>query len=38
MAEVVELIRGVPPLAETEAEAFQKLLGIEAPKKSFWKR
>jgi hypothetical protein len=38
MAEVLELIRGVQPLTEAEAEPFHKLLGVEAGKKSFWKR
>jgi hypothetical protein len=38
MAEVVELIRGVQPLTEAEAEPFRKLLGLgPAKKKAFWK-
>ena len=37
MAEVVELIRGIQPLKEAEAEPFRRLLGVAAPKKSFWK-
>ncbi len=38
LAEVVELIRGVEPLTDAEAEPFQKLLGVAPEKKCFWKR
>ena len=38
MAEVVELIRGVQPLTDAEAEPFRKLLGLPPDKKrAFWK-
>ncbi len=38
MAEVVELIRGVQPLTDAEAEPFRKLLGLgPQKKKAFWK-
>ena len=32
MAEVVELLRGIKPLSEAEAEPFRKLLGVETVK------
>lgn len=38
MVEVVELIRGVQPLTEEEAAPFRKLLGVDLPKKSLWRR
>ena len=38
MVEVVELIRGVQPLAEAEAVHFQSLLGIKPAKRSLWHR
>jgi hypothetical protein len=37
MAEVIEILRGLQPLSEAEAAPLRKKLGIEAPKKSFWK-
>src|SRR5579872_3772060 len=36
MAEVIELIRGIEPLTETEAAPFHKLLSVEPRKKAFW--
>ena len=38
MAEVVELIRGLTPLSDTEASVYCRLLGVESGKKSFWRR
>jgi hypothetical protein len=38
MAEVIEILRGVEPLSEAEAAPIRKKLGIETPKRSFWKR
>ncbi|MGA7240675.1 MAG: hypothetical protein WBY44_33635 [Bryobacteraceae bacterium] len=38
MAEVIEILRGMQPLSETEAAPLRKKLGIEAPKRAFWKR
>lgn len=38
VAEVVELIRGVAPLAEAEAEPYFRLLGVAAEKKAFWRK
>jgi hypothetical protein len=38
MAEVIEVLRGVQPLSESEAEPIRRKLGIETPKRSFWKR
>lgn len=38
VAEVVELIRGVAPLAEAEAEPYFRLVGVAAEKTAFWKR
>jgi hypothetical protein len=37
MAEVIEVLRGVEPLPETELEPFRKLLGIEE-KRGGWKK
>ena len=36
--EVVELIRGVQPLSDDESTPFRTLLGVEAPRQSFWKK
>lgn len=38
MAEVIETLRGLDPLPESEVAPFRKLLGVEDPKKSGWKR
>ncbi|MGA3076809.1 MAG: hypothetical protein ABSG56_24370 [Bryobacteraceae bacterium] len=38
LLEVVDVLRASKPLPEAEAEAYKRLLGIEAPKRSFWKR
>jgi len=38
MVEVVEMLRGLRPLTEVEAEPFHKLLGIGHKKPSGWKR
>jgi hypothetical protein len=38
MAEVIEVLRGLQPLSEAEAAPLKKKLGIETPKRSFWKR
>jgi hypothetical protein len=38
LLEVVDVLRGAKPLAEAEAEGYKRLLGIETPKRSFWKR
>jgi hypothetical protein len=38
MAEVIELLRGVEPLSDAEAEPFRRLLGVEAEKKKGWRR
>jgi len=38
MVEVVELLRGVQPLRDAEAEPFRALLGIRASKPPAWKR
>ncbi|HWC97580.1 MAG TPA: hypothetical protein VG456_12535 [Candidatus Sulfopaludibacter sp.] len=38
MVEVVELIRGVQPLTETEAAPYRQLLGIQTARRPFWKR
>lgn len=38
MAEVIEVLRGVQPLSEPEAASIKKKLGIETPKRSFWRR
>jgi hypothetical protein len=38
MAEVIEILRGVLPLTESEAAPLCKALGIETRKRSFWRR
>ena len=38
MVEVVELLRGIQPLTEQEAEPFRILLGIQPQKRPRWKR
>jgi hypothetical protein len=38
LLEVVDTLRASKPLPEAEAEGYQRLLGIEARKRSFWKR
>jgi len=38
MAEVIELVRGIEPLAEDEAEKFRSALGIRPAKKTLWQR
>lgn len=38
LLEVVDVLRTSKPLAESEAEGYKRLLGIETPKRSFWKR
>ena len=38
LLEVVDVLRASKPLAEAEAEVYKRLLGIETPKRSFWKR
>jgi hypothetical protein len=38
LLEVVDVLRGSMPLPETEAAGYKRLLGIETPKRSFWKR
>jgi hypothetical protein len=38
LLEVVDTLRASKPLPEFEAEAYRRLLGIETPKRSFWKR
>jgi len=38
MAEVIEVLRGLQPLSESEAAPIKKKLGIETPKRPFWKR
>jgi len=38
LLEVVDVLRGAKPLGEAEAEGYKRLLGIETPKRSFWKR
>jgi hypothetical protein len=38
LLEVVELLRGLKPLTEEEAAPFDKLLGIEAEKKTGWRK
>jgi len=37
MVEVIEVLRGVEPLADAEAAEFRKLLGIASPKRPAWK-
>jgi hypothetical protein len=38
MAEVIELLRGVKPLTDAEAEPYRKLLGVETPKRRWWRK
>jgi len=38
MAEVVEWVRGLQPLAESEAEPLRKLLGVEPRKRRLWNK
>jgi hypothetical protein len=38
LLEVVDVMRASQPLAEAEVEKYQRLLGIEPPKRSFWKK
>jgi hypothetical protein len=38
LLEVVDAMRGSQPLADAELESYQRLLGIQLPKRSFWKR
>jgi hypothetical protein len=38
LLEAVAMLRASQPLAEAEVERFQRLLGMEAPKRSFWKK
>ncbi|HVN02984.1 MAG TPA: hypothetical protein VMT86_01135 [Bryobacteraceae bacterium] len=38
LLEVVDTLRAAQPLADSEAESYRKLLGIEAAKRPFWKR
>jgi hypothetical protein len=38
MAEVIEVLRGVKPLSESDAAPWKKKLGIETAKKAFWRR
>ena len=38
MVEIVELLRGIRPLTEQEAEPFRILLGIQPQKRPAWKR
>jgi len=38
MAEVIELLRGIRPLTEAEAEPYHRMLGAQAAKPSGWKR
>jgi hypothetical protein len=38
LAEVLEVLRGIQPLTESEAEPFRKVLGIAAGKRPLWKR
>jgi hypothetical protein len=38
MAEVIEVLRGLQPLSESEAAPIKKKFGIETSKRSFWKR
>jgi hypothetical protein len=38
LLEVVDVLRISKPLPEAEAESYRRLLGIETPKRSFWKR
>ncbi len=38
LAEVLEVLRGIQPLSESETEPFRILLGIEVEKRPAWKR
>jgi len=38
MAEVIELLRGVPPLSDDESAPYLKLLGVETKRKRWWQR
>jgi hypothetical protein len=38
LLEVADVLRGSKPLSEAEAEGYKRLLGVEAPKRPFWKR
>src|SRR5258707_15636695 len=38
MVEVVDLGRACKPLSDAEAAGYWKLLGLDAPKRSAWKR
>ena len=38
LVEVVELVRGIRPLSEEEAEPFRKRLGVEVKKAGAWKK
>ena len=38
LLEVVDVLRASKPLTESEAEGYQRLMGIQAPKRSFWRR
>jgi hypothetical protein len=38
LLEVVDVLRGAKPLGEAEVEEYKRLLGIETPKRGFWKR
>jgi hypothetical protein len=38
MAEVIELLRGIVPLEESEAAPFTQLLGVEKTRPAFWTR
>jgi hypothetical protein len=38
MVEIVEMLRGLQPLSEAEAEPFRQLLGVETQKRPAWKR
>jgi len=38
LLEVVDVLRGSKPLPAAEAAGYQRLLGIETPKRSFWRR
>jgi len=38
LLEVVDVLRGAKPLGEAEVEGYKRLLGIETPRRGFWKR
>jgi hypothetical protein len=38
LLEGVDVLRGAKPLGEAEVEGYKRLLGIETPKRGFWKR